>query len=181
MTHLAAILATERALVRRGVHPATAADAARSAWLAAWERGSMRDDAPGLRKRALYFAARRLATPGRAGAARATAPLPSAEVDPAGQDPSAVLAELVDAGSRVEADPLAAVDLARAAGASLAAIGAACEVSGETVRAWTAGTARPRPEAITRLHAFLRAGPSLGSCTPIPTSPPPRRPAAAAS
>lgn len=184
VTHLAAILATERALVRRGVHPATAADAARSAWLAAWERAPGRDDAPGLHWRSLYFAARRLATPGRGGASRATAPLPSAEVDPAGRDPASALVELIDAGNRVEADPLAAVALARAVGASLALLGAACGVSGETVRAWTAGTARPRPEAVARLHEFLRGGPSLQGCPPPPTPATPptsRRPAAAAS
>lgn len=155
MTHLAAILATERALVRRGVHPATAADAARSAWLAAWERGSMRDDAPGLRPRPLYLAARRLSTPGRAGAARATAPLPSAEIAAEGRDPTEALADLLDAASAAGRSPLKMLHLARAAGASLADIGALCDVSGETVRAWIATGQEPRSQAVLAIRAFL--------------------------
>lgn len=155
MTHLAAILATERALVRCGVHPATAADAARSAWLAAWERAAGREDAPGLRGSPLYLAARRLSTLGRAGAARATAPLPSVDVAPEGRDPAEALDDLLDAASAAGRSPLEMLRRARAAGASFADIGAACGVSGETARAWCANAVEPRSQARSKLCAFV--------------------------
>ena len=161
MTHLAAILAVERALVRGGVHPATAADAARSAWLAAWERGGCVDSAPGTRGRHLLLAARRLTLTGRGGASRATAPLACEIFDASGVDhPCTSLDDLIDAAAEAGRSPVHAMRIARRAGASFADVGAACGVSGEAARKWADGTAEPRSRALEDLFAFLA---SLGS------------------
>lgn len=155
MTHAAAIIAAERALLRWGVAPATAADAARSAWLAAWERGGCVDGAPGTSGRTLLLAARRLCVAGRGGASRAVAPLPSAPEDLAGGDVAPALDDLLDLAAVVGRSPRAAVLACRAAGASLADVGAACGVSGEAARKWATGATEPCSEALRRLHAYL--------------------------
>lgn len=156
MGHLAAILAVERSLVRGGVHPATAADAARSAWLAAWERGGCVDSAPRARGWPLLLAARRLTLVGRGGASRATAPLACADFDAVGAgDPCASLDDLIDAAAEVGRSPVHAMRAARRAGASFADVGAACGVSGEAARKWADGTAEPRSRAREDLFAFL--------------------------
>lgn len=160
MCHLAAILAVERSLVRGGVHPATAADAARSAWLAAWERGGCVDAAPGTRGRPLLLAARRLSLTGRGGASRATAALVSTDAEPAGKNPCASLGDLIDAAAEVGRSPIHAMRIARRAGASFADVGAACGVSGEAARKWADGRTEPSSRAREDLFAFLA---SLGS------------------
>lgn len=156
MGHLAAILAVERSLVHGGVGPATAADAARSAWLAAWERGGCVDGAPGTRGRPLLLAARRLTVVGRGGAARATAPLACEIPEAVGADgPCAALDDLLDAAAEAARSPAHAVRAARRAGASLADVGAACGVSGEAARKWVTGAAEPGSRARGDLLAFL--------------------------
>lgn len=156
MTHLAAILAAERRLIRGGVHPATAADAARSAWLAAWERGGCVDGAPGMRGWPLLLAARRLTMVGRGGAARATAPLACEISEPVGVDgPCTALDDLLDAAAEAGRSPVHAVRAARRAGASLADVGAACGVSGEAARKWATGAAEPCSRARGDLLAYL--------------------------
>ncbi len=152
MDHLALIRAVAGALRRRGVDPETAADAAASAWLAAWERGG-RLGVP--RRRPVQLDAARLARPGRGGRSRAVAPLrSSAELDPAGAGGG--LEEVIDAARRASAGPAAAVAALRVAGASLAEIGAACGVSGEAVRGWAAGV-EPGPARRAALLGALRA------------------------
>lgn len=150
MDHLALIRAVAGSLRRRGVDPETAADAATSAWLAAWERAG-RAAVP--RRRPVQLDAMRLARPGRGGRSRAVAPLRCAELDPAGG--AADLALAIDAASAAALDPRKAIPRLRAAGQSLADIGAACGVSGEAVRGWAAG-AEPGPARRAALLDALR-------------------------